>query len=339
MLLGSFAFAWMGTLTHALASFCDWRVIALVRTALALIFGAALVVAAGAQLVFFRPRILWVRSIAGSVSLVCTFFALTRLPVSDVLTLTNTFPIWVALLSWPLLGERPSSWVWLAVACGVTGVILIQQPHIAAGNFASLVALASSVTTALALLGLHRLQHIDVRAIVVHFSAVSLLFCLAALFAFDHGSPVAVDLAGGPVLMLLGVGVTATVGQLFLTKAFAAGPPAKVSVIGLTQVVFAMAIDAVLWQRSFNPATLLGMALVLAPAARLMLRQKAPVMPPANGYLPALAGSTADTKVGDQSSYGSVGRHGDRSGEQDWFVSSPRPPLNRAKETPLRNGP
>ena len=38
--------------------------------------------------------------------------------------------------------------------------------------------------------------------------------------------------------MLLTVGVCATVGQLFLTKAFRAGPPAKVSVVALTQAGF-----------------------------------------------------------------------------------------------------
>jgi drug/metabolite transporter (DMT)-like permease len=293
MLLGSFTFAWMGTLTHALASTYDWRVIALARSALALVLTAGLAWAAGVRLVFWRPRTLWIRSVAGSVSLVCTFFALTRLPVSDVLTLTNTFPIWVALLSWPLLKEPPSARVWIGIVLGVSGVILIQQPHFAAGNFACLVALASSVTTAVAMLGLHRLQHIDVRAIVVHFSSVSSLFCIAALFAFRPTSPLSEGLNAWALSMLLGVGITATVGQVFLTKAFAAGPPAKVAVIGLTQVVFALAIDAWLWNRSFDPATLLGMALVLAPGAWLMLqkiprgRHKAePKFPGQEAFLP-----------------------------------------------------
>jgi len=75
------------------------------------------------------------------------------------------------------------------------------------------------------------------------------------------------------VLMLLGVGVMATVGQLFLTKAFASGPPAKVSVVGLTQVVFAMGLEMWLEHRSFTRGTLFGMALVLAPTGWLMVHQ------------------------------------------------------------------
>jgi drug/metabolite transporter (DMT)-like permease len=274
MVCGSFAFAVMGTLAHELRMECDWRVIAVARSALALAGAAALARAAGARLVFWRPRILWLRSIAGSLSLVGTFYCLTRLPVSDVLTLTQLFPVWVALLSWPLLGERPGGGVWLCVLSGAAGVTLIQQPHFAAGNFASLVALASSFSTAVAMLGLHQLQGIDHRAIVVHFSGVSLLFCLATLGLFAPGeAPLALPQGWG-LPMLLGVGAAATVGQLFLTRAFASGPPARVSVVGLTQVVFALVIDVTVLHQAVDSRKLLGVVLVAGPAAWLMASGK-----------------------------------------------------------------
>jgi drug/metabolite transporter (DMT)-like permease len=192
------------------------------------------------------------------------------LPVADVLTLTNLFPLWVALLSWPLLGEPPGRSVWVAAGCALVGVALIQQPHIAEGNWVSLVALASSFFTAIAMLGLHRLRGIDARAIVVHFSAVSVVFVVAAFFLFDRDVTAHEELAGPALLMLLGVGVTATVGQLLLTKAFAAGPPARIAVVGLTQVVFAMGLDVLVGQRAFHPVTLVGIGLVLAPTAWVM---------------------------------------------------------------------
>ncbi len=273
MVLGSFSFALMATMAHALGPYCDWRVIALARTLLAMIFAAGLALAAGEKLVFLRPRSLWVRSLAGSVSLVCTFFAFTRLPVSDVLTLTNMFPIWVALLSWPLLKERPSGGVWVSVGSGVLGVALIQQPHLAEGNFVTFLALFSSFFTAIAMIGLHRLNGVDVWAIVVHFSGVALVACLVSFFWM--GEPVGFDkvLGGWVLLLLLGVGVSATVGQLFLTKAFAAGSPAKVSVVGLTQIVFAMSLELLLGRNSFNLATLAGMGLVVVPTAWVMTRR------------------------------------------------------------------
>ncbi len=274
MLSGSLSFSVMGFVAHILGTYCDWQVIALVRATLAMVFSAALAWSSGAHLVFLRPRTLCLRSLLGSFSLVCTFFAYSRLPVSEVLTLTNVFPIWVALLSWPILRERPTARVWLCVASGVVGVALIQQPRFVEGNFACLVALASSVSTAVAMLGLHRLGKIDPRAIVAHFSGVSILFCIAALFAFDRATTL-VDLGQGRVaLMLLVVGVTATIGQLFLTKAFAAGPAAKVSVVGLSQIVFAMAFDFFFEQRALNAMTFLGTGLVVVPIGWLLIHPR-----------------------------------------------------------------
>jgi drug/metabolite transporter (DMT)-like permease len=271
MLLGSLAFALMSMMAHELGRSCDWQVIALTRAGLAFGFAALLALAAGARVLVWGPATLWIRSLAGSVSLVCTFYALTRLPVSDVLTLTNMFPIWVGLLSWPLLGERPSAKVWIAAVSGVVGVALIQQPHFSEGNFASILALAASFSTAVAMIGLHRLHQVDFRSVVVHFSGVSALFCAGAVVVLDRPIAREAGLTTETVIMLLGVGIAATVGQLSLTKAFALGAPAKVSVVALTQIVFVMLFELVVSQRSFNPTTLLGMSLVVAPTAWLMV--------------------------------------------------------------------
>ncbi len=271
MLLGSLAFAVMATLAHALGARCDWRVVALARTGLALAFAVALAVAAGVRLALWRPPTLWLRSTAGSVGLLCTFYALPRLPVADVLTLTNMFPVWVALLSWPVLGERPPPRTWLLVGCGVLGVALVQQPHLAEGNFAVFAALAASLSTAVAMLGLHRLRGLDARAILVHFAAVSVLFCLGFLAFSGEVAPPPWEVPG--LLMLLGVGLSATLGQLCLTRAFTAGPPTRVSVVGLSQVAFGAALDALVWGRAFDPVTLIGMVLVLAPTAWLLAQR------------------------------------------------------------------
>src|SRR5271154_43796 len=153
MLCGCVSFAWMSKFASFLGSNCDWRIIALARSFLAFSFAFTLARLSGARLVLCRPRILWLRSCAGSISLLCTFFALTCLPTSEVLTLTNTFPIWVALLSWPLLRVRPSISVWLAAGCGVLGVLLLQGPRFdtsAGGGLAGMLAMGAAFTSAVA---------------------------------------------------------------------------------------------------------------------------------------------------------------------------------------------
>lgn len=282
MLVGSFCFAWMAAAAHALRFSYDWQVIALARSSIPLILSAALAVLGGARLVLFTPRILWVRSIAGSLSLVCTFFALTVLPPSHVFTLASTFPIWVALLSWPLYHERPSRQVWLSVFASVIGIAIIEQStgplEIAEMAplprwLATASTLFAAVSTAVAMLGLHRLRHIHPWAIVAHFSGVALLFSLASFLLGSQSATPPTPPRTETLLLLLAVGSTATVGQLFLTKAFAAGPPAKISVVSLMQVVFALLLDVMLWDRRFNALTLIGMALVMAPTAWLMATQ------------------------------------------------------------------
>jgi drug/metabolite transporter (DMT)-like permease len=279
MLSGAFSFALMAVCAHGLKEHCDWQVIGLARSLIPLALALGMSWISGVQLVFFGSRSLWLRSICGSTSLVSTFFALTRMPVSDVLTLTNLFPIWVAILSWPLLGMLPGLDTWGAAVAGIAGIWLIQQPHMAAGNLASFAALGASFFSGLAMIGLHRLHRLDPRAIVVHFSLVSLLFTLSAFLLLDRQYPLGAVFEPWILAQLTGVGVFATIGQIFLTKAFISGPPAKVSVVGLTQVGFGAMFDALLWNRSFHLSTILGMALVIAPTGWLMWRQTRPVGP------------------------------------------------------------
>jgi drug/metabolite transporter (DMT)-like permease len=280
--MGSFCFAWMATAAHALRFRCDWQVIALARSTTPLILGVCLALLGGARLVLFSPPILWVRSIAGSIGLVCTFFSLTVLPPSHVFTLASTFPIWVALLSWPLYREPPSAQVWLSVFSSVLGVALMELslpadygeaspfPH----WLATVCTLLAAFSSAVAMLGLHQLRHIHPWAIVAHFSGVALLFSLVSFFLGQHTVPTSTPPPQSiTLLLLLAVGTTATVGQLFLTKAFAAGPPTKISVVNLTQVVFALLLDGMLGNRYFQVQTLAGMALVMIPTAWLMATQ------------------------------------------------------------------
>ena len=279
-------FSAMGLLAHALYDTCDWQAVALARSGLATLFALALALLTGTRLVFLRPRVLWIRSLAGSGSMVGTFYSLTHLPVSDVLTLTNTFPIWVALLSWPLAGERPTFPVWGAVFCAVAGVAVTQNADFSHFKLAHFAALFASFFTAIAMLGLNRLQGIASLAVVVHFSAVSCVFCLGAYIAFE--TPIGtVRQWEAPVLLhLLAVGATATVGQLFLTKAFRSGSATRVSVVGLSQVVMVMLYEAMVEGRHFELRQLLGTLLVLGPTAYLMARERRRPLPPVEPVTP-----------------------------------------------------
>jgi drug/metabolite transporter (DMT)-like permease len=267
----------MALLTQPLRDRCPWQTVALARSGLATAFALAAARLAGVRLVFLRPGILWMRSVAGSCSMVATFYALARLPVSDVLTITNTFPVWVAVLSWPLAGERPTAGVWGAVGCAVAGVGVALGPG--GGEvrwFPAACAVWASCFTAVAMLGLNRLRGVAPLAVVVHFSAVSTLVCGSSLFLFDVAPGPTGFESTATVLNLIAVGATATVGQVFLTRAYATGSATKVSVVGLTQVVMVMAFEAAAGWKPVTLTSLLGTALVLGPAGWLMARERRP---------------------------------------------------------------
>ncbi|GAC1310314.1 MAG: hypothetical protein NVSMB14_13780 [Isosphaeraceae bacterium] len=276
MIAGALMFATMGTLTHALGPRCDWLFIALCRATFMLITTVSLAWSSGARLALFRPKTLWLRSFAGSFSLVCNFYAMTKLPVADVLTLTNTHPLWIVLLTAALWRRRPKSVEVVGLVLGLIGVALIQKPELGGSRTATFIALASAISTAAAMLGLHRLRDLDPKAIVAHFAGVATLISgVWAIFRRAQGSAIVFDRT--TVLLLLGVCVTGTIGQLFLTKAYTSGAPTRVAVIGLSQVVFAMIFDVAVFGRVLTPYSLLGFALVLGPTAVLARRPTAPV--------------------------------------------------------------
>jgi drug/metabolite transporter (DMT)-like permease len=295
MLCGSFSFTIMAELAFVLTRQCDWQTVAVFRAALVALFAGVMAWAAGAKLVFWRPGRLWIRSVAGSCSMVCTFYSFGKLPTSDVVTLTNTFPIWVAVISWPLYGKPPGFKMVIAILTGVVGVVLVEQPHLEAGNPGVFTALAAAVLTAVAMLGLHSLREIDPRAIVVHFSGVATVFCLGAFVVGWVRGTLAHDPVGvaepGVALRLLEMGLTALIGQIFLTRAFGTGAPAKVAVVGLTQIVFALIFDAWLWDREVNAVTVLGTLLVIAPTAWLLTHRE-PTTPASGGREPPVEAET-----------------------------------------------
>src|SRR5262249_44178419 len=158
-------------------------------------------------------------------------------PLTDIFAISNTFPIWVALLSWPMLGTFPSGTVWLSIFSSVVGVAVIQGAQLQSGNYYALIVVGVSMFTAVAMMGLNRLKHLDPRAVVVPFAATALVFAVCSFVLFPAEVP-EVEFTIKHLAELLAVGVTASIGQYFLTKAFTAGDPARVSVASLSQFVF-----------------------------------------------------------------------------------------------------
>jgi len=73
------------------------------------------------------------------------FFALTLIPIGQVVAIEFTMPIWTAILAASFLGERITSWKAIAIMLGIVGVVIIVRPATGEVNPGQLIALAAAV--------------------------------------------------------------------------------------------------------------------------------------------------------------------------------------------------
>lgn len=72
------------------------------------------------------------------------FFALTLIPIGQLVAIEFTMPIWTAILAASFLGERMTVWKITAIVLGVIGVVVIVRPT-SEVNPGQLIALAAAV--------------------------------------------------------------------------------------------------------------------------------------------------------------------------------------------------
>jgi drug/metabolite transporter (DMT)-like permease len=73
------------------------------------------------------------------------FFALTLIPLAQVVSIEFTMPIWTAILAASFLGERMTAAKIAAIALGVVGVVVIVRPATGDINPGQLIALGAAV--------------------------------------------------------------------------------------------------------------------------------------------------------------------------------------------------
>jgi drug/metabolite transporter (DMT)-like permease len=73
------------------------------------------------------------------------FYALTLIPIGQVVAIEFTMPIWTAILAAMFLGERITFWKVGAIALGLIGVLMIVRPATGEINPGQLIALAAAV--------------------------------------------------------------------------------------------------------------------------------------------------------------------------------------------------
>ena len=177
----------------------------------------------------------WLRSIFGTLASLCFFYSVTsdRIPLGDAITLGATGPIFVALLSAPLLGEKVGRHVFVAVLLAFLGVVGVVHPTFQSAADVAAIATLGALAYALALMWLRKIgPNESSEAIVLHFSIV------AAVANLAWSIPVWVTPDRKNLLWLIGTGITGGIGQVAMTKAYALSRAAPMSVLGYLSIIF-----------------------------------------------------------------------------------------------------
>lgn len=201
------------------------------------------------------------RGVTGLISLLMFFYCLTQLPLGTAVSLNYTWPLFVALFSTLILKEHLQWSLVFAILLGFMGVIILLRPALPEDQwFAGLIGIASGFFAALAYVNVKQLGNLGESEwhVVFYFTLISTLGTGAWLLltAFSvitwHG-----------LLVILGIGITATLAQIAMTRAFHKGVTLVVTSLGYSTVLFASLWDLFLWDEAVTPIAWLGIGLIV----------------------------------------------------------------------------
>ena len=104
------------------------------------------------------------------VGIVCNFYAIDRLLLSDASILNKMSPFFAMIMSIPLIKERPSRFDWLAVFIAFSGAVFVIKPTAGIASMPAFIGLASGFCAGTAYAFLRRLGNHGERGQVIVFS-------------------------------------------------------------------------------------------------------------------------------------------------------------------------
>lgn len=209
------------------------------------------------------------------VALLSWFHSLSLLPLVQTVAVGYTAPIFISLLAIVLLGEKPSRWIWLALAMGAAGVGVSLWPELSAqpgsGSGARIEGLLAAALSAVSYSGVvvlarHQAQRDALWTILLVQNLLPTLV-LALPVAWRWQPLLPADL--WPVLLM---GLLATAGLLSVTWAFSHIEASRAAPVEYTGLVWAALLGYALFGELPTTWSLASAALIIAGCLLLLRR-------------------------------------------------------------------
>lgn len=263
MIWSALAFAVMSALVKLAGERLPSVEIAIARGVVTLVVSYLALRRAGIPAFGHANRWLIVRGLIGLGGLQCYFYAVTVLPLAEATVIHFTNPLFVALASPILLGERVGPRELGGVALGLIGVVLVTQPAFLFGGAGVAlsplgvgVGLLGAVFGASAYIVVRKLRTEHPLVVVFHFPLLVVPLTLPFVV------PVWVTPTPREWMLLLGVGLVTQLGQVKMTEGLRLEPAARATAISYVQILFSFALGFALFHEVPTPLTWLGAALV-----------------------------------------------------------------------------
>lgn len=211
------------------------------------------------------------RSFFGTLGLICNFYALGTLNLSDANMLNKLSPFFAIIFSVFLLREKPKLVQIIGVTVAFVGSLFIIKPGFENPQVLPAVAgLAGGMGAGIAYTFVRRLgkKQENSRRIIFFFSAFSCLLCLPFLIIqYKHMSLL-------QLVYLILAGTFACVGQLGITKAYICAPAREISVYDYTQVIFAAALGFLVFGDIPDFLSVIGYILICGAGVAMFIYNK-----------------------------------------------------------------
>jgi len=270
LMLGStFAFGLMAVTIRLATAHVPTTEVAFFRNAFGLLALLPMLLHAGPTVLRTRqlPRYA-VRAGIGLVSMLCGFWALGHLPLSQAVAISYSTPVFVTIAAALWLGEVVRIRRWAAVLAGFAGVLLIVRPGHAAFSLGLLVPVAAAILSAVVAIQIKQLTRTDAPDTVVLYTYLFWvpLSLIPALWQWVWPSPIA-------WLWLAATGILGTAGQVLWTRALQRGDVSALTPISFTQLPLVATMGWLLFGERIDAWTLAGAVVILGANAYIAHRE------------------------------------------------------------------
>lgn len=239
------------------------------RNLFGLVILTPLLIKAGADILQTdRLHLHLMRGSFGMAAMYSFFYALGYISLGDSMLIKSTIPLIIPFVSLIWLKEGISQQVAIAGFLGFLGVFLILKPD---GNtdWVSLVALGSSFMAALAFVTVRKLSATEPTLRIVSYFAICGLCISSIPLIWAWQTPTLKE-----YLLLMGVGLTTTIGQLLLTRGYQNAPASSVGIFTYTSVPFGTFLGWLFWGDLLDKNSLFGAVLIVL-AGSIILKSRA----------------------------------------------------------------